>query len=46
MTENPKVIDLNLKLAVAEDLMQELKISSLLVTENQKLVGILSRYDI
>lgn len=46
MTENPKTIDLNLKLVLAEELMQELKISSLLVTESEKLVGVLSRYDI
>jgi arabinose-5-phosphate isomerase len=46
MTHNPQTIDSSLKLAVAENIMQEKKISNLLVTENDSLVGILSRYDI
>lgn len=46
MTKNPKVINSDLKLVMAEELMQEFKISSLLVTDENKFVGILSRYDI
>jgi arabinose-5-phosphate isomerase len=46
MTKGPKTIDCNMKLAVAETLMHDKKISNLLVTDNAKLVGILSRYDI
>lgn len=46
MTHNPKTIDLDLKLVLAENIMQEKKISNLLVTDKNLLVGILSRYDI
>lgn len=46
MTHNPQTIDSNLKLVLAENIMQEKKISNLLVTEDGSLVGILSRYDI
>ncbi len=46
MTKGPKIIKSDMKLVAAEELMQTMKISSLLVTEEEQLIGILSRYDI
>jgi arabinose-5-phosphate isomerase len=41
MTENPKIISPETKMAEAEDFMKTHKINSLLVEENSKLVGII-----
>jgi arabinose-5-phosphate isomerase len=46
MTKNPKYIDSNEKLAVAQQRMTEEKVNSLLVIENDILVGIVQIYDI
>lgn len=46
LTSNPLRIEAGQKIAVAEELMQEKKITTLIVVENDKLVGILQRYDI
>ena len=45
-SKNPVTIDVNEKLVVAETIMQEKKISTLIVTENGQFKGILQRYDI
>ena len=46
MTPNPKTIDANAKLSQAEELMNQAKIASLLVTEEDKLVGVIQIYDL
>ena len=46
MTKSPKMVAKNLKMAEAEELMTQHKITSLLVTENQKLLGILQLYSV
>jgi arabinose-5-phosphate isomerase len=46
MTPKPKTIDANAKLSEAEELMNHLKITSLLVTEAEKLVGVIQIYDL
>ncbi len=45
-SSNPLTIDANEKLVVAEAMMQEKKVTAILVTEQSKLVGIVHRYDI
>ncbi len=45
-SSNPLTIDTNEKLVVAEAMMQEKKVTAILVTEQSKLVGIVHRYDI
>ena len=45
-TSNPITIPKNEKLAIAEQIMQDKKIASIIVSENDKLIGVLSRYDI
>ena len=45
-TPNPKTISADKKLVEAEELMQKLKITVLIVTEQDKLVGVIHRYDI
>lgn len=46
MTKQPKMIEKNVKLAVAQKLMTDLKVNSLLVTEEEVLVGVVQIYDI
>ena len=46
MTKSPKMVDKKLKMAEAEELMTQHKITSLLVAENQKLLGILQLYSV
>lgn len=46
MTKTPKTIDLNLKLTQAQEVMAKEKVNSLLVTENDNLVGIVQIYDL
>jgi arabinose-5-phosphate isomerase len=46
MTPQPKTIDANAKLSQAEELMNQVKIASLLVTEADKLVGVIQIYDL
>jgi len=46
MTKNPKTIEGKEKLAVAQKLMTELKVNSLLVVEEESLVGVVQIYDI
>lgn len=46
MTPKPKTIDANAKLSEAEELMNQVKIASLLVTEAEKLVGVIQIYDL
>lgn len=46
MTANPRTIDANEMLSRAEELMNQAKITSLLVTEDNKLVGVIQIYDI
>ncbi len=43
---DPKTIAKDQKIVIAEQIMQDAKISSLLVTDQEKLVGIIQRYDI
>ena len=45
-TKNPRVIEADEKIIVAEKMMQDLKITTLLVTEGKSLKGVLHRYDI
>lgn len=45
-TKSPKSIDSEEKIAKAESIMQEAKITTLIVKENNKFVGILHRYDL
>ncbi|MBD65259.1 MAG: arabinose-5-phosphate isomerase [Halobacteriovoraceae bacterium] len=45
-TKDPKTIATDMKLVQAEEIMQTQKISTLLVVEDEKLKGILHRYDI
>lgn len=44
-SKNPKVVSPETKIAEVEKIMQEQKITTVLVTENDKLLGILNRYD-
>lgn len=46
MTPNPKSIQADAKLSEAEDMMNRLKITSLLVKQDQKLVGVIQIYDL
>ncbi|AEG32086.1 KpsF/GutQ family sugar-phosphate isomerase [Thiomicrospira cyclica] len=46
MTPQPKTIEANAKLSQAEELMNQVKIASLLVTEADKLVGVIQIYDL
>lgn len=46
MTKNPKAVVKEMKMAEAEDLMNELKITSLLVTSKGKIEGIVQLYNI
>lgn len=46
MTKNPKAVVKEMKMAEAEDLMNELKITSLLVTNKNKIEGIVQLYNI
>jgi len=46
MTKNPRTIECKAKVAVAQKLMTELKVNSLLVVHNEALVGIVQIYDI
>ncbi|HYG50097.1 MAG TPA: CBS domain-containing protein, partial [Flavobacteriales bacterium] len=46
MTKNPKTVVNEMKMAEAEDLMNELKITSLLVTKNGKIEGVVQLYSI
>jgi len=45
-TKNPKSVDADEKVAKAEQIMQDTKITTLIVKENDKFVGILHRYDL
>jgi arabinose-5-phosphate isomerase len=45
-TINPKSIDKNEKIVIAEELMNDKKISALIVKEDEKLAGILHLYDL
>lgn len=46
MTANPKTIQAEAKLSEAEELMNKLKITSLVVKEQEKLVGVIQIYDL
>ena len=46
MSENPKSIKSNEKLIVASELMSDAKINSLIVSDDNKLVGIIQMYDL
>lgn len=46
LTQNPLSIEGRERIAVAEKIMQDKKITTLLVVENEKLVGVIQRYDI
>jgi len=46
MATNPKTIDAEARLNEAEDMMNDCKITSLLVKEEQKLVGVIQIYDL
>ena len=46
MSKNPKTIKSNEKLVVASDMMSEAKINSLIVSDDNKLVGIIQMYDL
>lgn len=46
MSPNPKTIHAHAKLVEAEDLMHSKKITSLLVEDNQKIVGVIQIYDL
>ena len=46
LTKNPVKIESNEKIVVAESIMQERKITALLVVEDNKLAGVIQRYDI
>lgn len=46
MSENPKSINSNEKLIVASELMSNAKINSLIVLDDNKLVGIMQMYDL
>jgi arabinose-5-phosphate isomerase len=45
-SKNPKSISKELKIVEVEKLMQENKITSVLVLENEKLIGLINRYDL
>lgn len=45
-TESPLTIEPNQMLVKAEEIMQQKKVTAILVSENEKLVGIIHRYDI
>lgn len=46
LTRNPIKVESSDKIAIAENIMQEKKIATLLVVENGNLVGVVQRYDI
>ena len=46
MSENPKTIEANEKLMVAQNLMTQSKVNSLLVVDNKKFVGVVQIYDL
>lgn len=46
MTPNPKSIDAEAKLSEAEEMMHQLKITSLLVKDQTRLVGVIQIYDL
>lgn len=46
MSKNPKSINSNEKLIVASELMSDVKINSLIVSDDNKLVGIIQMYDL
>jgi len=46
MSKEPKTIEAKEKLKTAQELMTELKVNSLLVVENEQLVGIVQIYDL
>ena len=46
MSKNPKTINSNEKLVVASDMMSEAKINSLIVSDDNKLIGIIQMYDL
>lgn len=46
MSRNPKSIERHAKLTMAQKLMTDLKVNSLLVTQEHKLVGVVQIYDI
>lgn len=46
MAAKPKTIDANARLSEAEELMNDHKITSLLVEENQQIVGVIQIYDL
>ena len=46
MTANPKMIDAEAKLSEAEEMMNKMKITSLLVKDGAKLVGVIQIYDL
>ena len=46
MTKNPRTVEKNSKLTAAQKLMTDVKVNSLLVVENEQLVGIVQIYDI
>lgn len=46
LTKNPLSIESSEKIVIAENIMHDKKISALLVTDEDKLVGVLHRYDI
>ena len=46
MSKNPKTINSNEKLVVARDMMSEAKINSLIVSDDNKLIGIIQMYDL
>jgi arabinose-5-phosphate isomerase len=46
MSKSPKTIKSNEKLVVARDMMSEAKINSLIVSDDNKLVGIIQMYDL
>jgi arabinose-5-phosphate isomerase len=45
-SKNPILIDADIKIATAEDIMHEKKITAIIVAENGELRGIINRYDI
>jgi arabinose-5-phosphate isomerase len=46
MSKNPKTIEGKEKLTIAQSLMTESKVNSLLVVENKKLIGVVQIYDL
>lgn len=46
MNLNPKIIDADARLSDAEEMMNQIKITSLLVSSDQKIVGVIQIYDL